>query len=208
MPLEDLPPTIKNHILKSANFDDHQNKPNTFSVTELLYCIRKSYLKRISPKPATLEQAYNLYRGKVFDQLWTPLFRHNQVRATYRCKNIPITISGKYDFLDEDGCLVDLKTAKSLFYINEPGHEYVQQVRFYAWLNSIDKAKIVYVDFGDAKVFPVEVGDCQQLLDELESKAAQLYYALKFNRAPAKNPLTQAWLCSKCDYKTECDQNA
>jgi CRISPR-associated exonuclease Cas4 len=207
--LEDLPKPIKDHIIKSSSFDDYVNKPNTYSLTELLYCIRKAYFKRIIPKQMTLEQAFNLYRGKVFDNLWTPLFRHNQVRSTYRCKSIPITISGKYDFIDENGVLVDLKTAKSLYYINEPGYEYIQQVRFYAWLNSIEKAKIVYIDFGDAKVFDVEVGNCEQLLEELETKASQLYYALKNCKAPEKTTfISQAWLCQKCDYKTECDNCA
>ena len=206
MPLQDLPQPIKEHILKTANMEDYISKPNTYSVTELLYCIRKTYYKRKNPKQATLEQAYNLYRGKIFDQLWTPLFRHNQVRSTHRCKNIPITISGKYDFIDENGYLVDLKTAKSLYYINEAGPEYIKQVRFYAWLNSIEKAKIVYVDFGDAKVFEVEVGNCNDLIEELERKAAQLYYALRNNVAPEKNPLTQAWLCKTCDYQEECNK--
>jgi hypothetical protein len=208
MPLEVLPQPIKDHIIKNANFDDYIGKPNTYSVTELLYCTRKTYFKRTQPKPTTLEQAFNLYRGKVFDNLWTPLFRHNQVRSTYRCKNIPITISGKYDFIDENGVLVDLKTAKSLYYINEPGHEYIQQVRFYAYLNSIEKARILYVDFGDAKAFDVEVGDCQQLLTDLESKAAELYFALKNKCPPPKTVnISQMWLCQKCDYKQECDQH-
>lgn len=206
MTLEALPQPIKDQILRSANFDDYIGKPNTYSVTELLYCVRKSYYKRTQPRPMTLEQAFNLYRGKVFDNLWTPLFKHNQVRSTYRCRNIPITISGKYDFIDENGVLVDLKTAKSLYFINEPGPEYVKQVRFYAWLNSIQKAKILYIDFGDCKVFDVEVGDCQELLDELETQATKLYNALKDNKPPERSLLMPNWLCKCCDYKQECSQ--
>ncbi len=204
MTLEDLPEPIKNHILKTANYDDYIGKPNTYSVTELLYCIRKAYFKRTKPKHASLEQAYNLYRGKVFDQLWTPLFIHNQVRTTYRCKKIPITISGKYDFLTQDGILTDLKTAKSLYFINEPSPEYVAQVRFYAYLNSIEKAQIIYVDFGDCKVFPVEVGDCTSLLEELDVKATQLYYALQLKQPPEKPTTLHTWLCQKCEYSQEC----
>jgi len=206
MTLEQLPQPIKDHILRNANFDDYVGKPNTYSVTELLYCVRKSYFKRTQPKPMKLEQAFNLYRGKAFDNLWTPLFKHNQVRATYRCRNIPITISGKYDFLDENGVLVDLKTAKSLYFINEPGPEYVKQVRFYAWLNSIQKARILYIDFGDAKAFDVDVGDCTELLNELETQAAKLYNALQENKPPERSIIIAEWLCKCCDYKEECNQ--
>lgn len=204
MTICDLPKPIQQHILKTVNFDDYVGKPNTYSITELLYCIRKAYYKRTNPKPLQLEQAYNLYRGKVFDDLWSPLFRHNQVRATYRCKNVPITISGKYDFIDENGVLTDLKTAKSLYSINEPSKEYTKQVRFYAYLNSIDKAQIVYIDFGDCKVFPIEVGDCTSLLEEIEVKATQLYYALKLKQPPEKPTITHTWLCQKCEYSQEC----
>lgn len=206
MTLEDLPQPIKNHILRKVNDTDYHGKPNTYSLTELLYCIRKAYYKRTDPQPLTIDQAYNIYRGKIFDDLWSPLFRHNQVRATYRCRTVPVTISGKYDFLTDDGILTDLKTAKSLYFINEPSPEYKNQVRFYAYLNSIDRAQILYVDFGDAKVFPVEVGDCTDLFTELEVKAAQLYYALQQNEPPEKPLITHEWLCQKCEYQTQCNQ--
>lgn len=206
MPLEDLPKPIKDHILKNANFDDYIAKPNTYSVTDLLYCLRKTYFKKFNPKPITLESAFNLYRGKVFDNLWTPLFKHNQVRCTHRIKNYPITISGKYDFIDDKGILTDLKTAKSLFYINEAGPEYVKQVRFYAYVNAIEKAQILYVDFGSVKVFPVEVGDCTELISELESKAILLWGAIQKGKPPQRCPTTPEWLCSKCEFKEECEE--
>lgn len=208
MPLEDLPQPIQDQILKSANFDDYTAKPNTYSVTDLLYCLRKTYFNKVNPKPKTLESAFNLYRGKVFDNLWTPLFKHNQVRCTHRVKNYPITISGKYDFIDEKGILTDLKTAKSLYFINEPGQEYVKQVRFYAYLNAVEKAQILYVDFGSVKVFPVEVGDCTELINELENKAIILWSALEKKQPPIRCPDTPEWLCKKCEHKEECNHDA
>ena len=206
MPLDDLPQPIKDHILRNANGEDYHSKPNTYSLTELLYCTRKAYYRRTCPKPTELESAFNMYRGKVFDNLWSPLFQHNQVRTTHRCRNIPITISGKYDFLTTDNILTDLKTTKSLYFVNEPSEEYKTQVRFYAWLNSIDKAQIVYIDFGDCKVFPVEVGDCTQLLEDLERKAEVLYFALRDKTVPYKPLTSPEWLCKKCEYKEECGQ--
>lgn len=204
MTLEDLPQPIKDEILKKANENDYQNKPHTYSITELLYCIRKAYFKRTHPKPLTIQQAFNIYRGQIFDHLWTPLFKHNQVRCTYRCRNIPITISGKYDFLTVDDVLTDLKTAKTLYYINKPSPEHVMQVRFYAWLNSIEKAQIIYIDFGNCKVFPVEVGDCTKLLDDIEAKATILYWALQRGQPP-KEQATPEWLCKTCEYAEECE---
>jgi CRISPR/Cas system-associated exonuclease Cas4 (RecB family) len=210
MPLEDLPIPIKEYILKNANGEDYYNKPNTYSLTELLYCTRKSFYKRTIPQKTTLESAFNMYRGRLFDKEWSPLFRHNQVRSTYRCKNIPVTISGKYDFLTEDNeghpILVDLKTTKSLYYVTEPSEEYKTQVRFYAYLNSIDHAQILYIDFGDCKKFDVEVGDCSKLFEDLEAKATQLYFALKTGKVPAKENGTPTWMCKTCDYNKQCGE--
>jgi predicted RecB family nuclease len=201
--LDDLPQPIKDEILHRINDEDYRNKPNTYSITELLYCIRKSYYRRINPKPIALKSAFNLYRGQIFDNLWCKLFTHNQVRATYRCKNIPITISGRYDFLTTDNVLTDLKTIKNLYFVKEPSPEYVTQIRFYAWLNSIEKAQILYIDFGGCKIFPVEVGDCNQLLIDIENKAQTLYNALKKEQPPTKNCLE--WLCKECEYTEECN---
>lgn len=203
-PLEDLPQPIKDEILRKANGEEYKNKPHTYAVTELLYCLRKAYFKRTNPKPLSLKQAFNIYRGKIFDQLWTPLFRHNQVRCTYRLKNVPITISGKYDFLTEEGKVTDLKTAKTLFYINEPSSEYIKQVRFYGYCNALEKAQILYIDFGDCKLFPVEVGDCTQLLQELEEKATLLFWALQKGKAPEKTSV-ETWMCENCEYQEECN---
>jgi CRISPR/Cas system-associated exonuclease Cas4 (RecB family) len=206
MPLDDLPQEIKDHIMRTVGNDDgYQEKPNTYSLTTLLYCIRKGYYRKTHPKPLSLESAYNIYRGKLFDEKWSPLFRHNQVRSTYRCKSVPVTISGKYDFLTcENGVYIvtDLKTTKSLQYINEPSPEYAKQVKFYAYLNSLQQAQLIYIDFGNAKKFTINVGDVQPLLDELETKAQQLYIAYTTKQPPPKE---QSWLCTYCEYQTECN---
>lgn len=204
MPLSDLPDPIKDHILNRTNNEEYTTQQNSYSVTELLYCQRKAYYKRTQPKPQTLESAFNLYRGKVFDNLWSPLFKRNQIRCTHRVPGYPISISGKYDFLTEDGTVTDLKTTKSLYFVNGASEEYQKQVRFYAYCNALSKAQIVYIDFGDCKVFPVEVGDCTQLIQELEGKAIQLWSALQTGRAPVKSLAVHDWLCKNCEYSKEC----
>jgi hypothetical protein len=208
MPITDLPQTIKDHILNKVNCYNtpYQHMPNGYTITELLYCIRKSYCIRtnLTKKSLNIESAYNIYRGNVFDDLWSPLFKRNQIRCTHRIKGFPICISGKFDWLDGD-TVTDLKTAKTLYFINEPSEEYKKQVRFYAYCNAFEKAQIVYVDFGDCKVFPVEVGDCSQLIAEIEAKAIQLWTALNQKKAPEKNPLTPQYQCDYCEFKKDCE---
>lgn len=200
--ISDLPKPIRDHILAKVNAE-YRSMPNTFNLTELLYCLRKAYFHRVDPKPFALEAAWNIYRGELLDEVWTPLFQRYQVRCTYRCKNVPAVIVGKFDFLDENGVLTDLKTAKTLYYINEPKVEHVKQVRFYAWCNAVQKAQLIYADFGDVKVFPVEVGDCSDLLRELEESVSCLYLALQKGCPPDSHG--PEWMCRNCEYQDECE---
>ena len=205
---DDWPQKIKYDILNYVNSSVHPDKPNTYSLTRLLTCVRKTYYSKVNPKPVTdVKRAWPLFIGRLLDERWTPLFANNQVRTTWRCRNVPITISGKYDYLDENNVLTDLKCIKTLYYVkqnNAPSIEYVKQVRFYAYLNSLEHAQIQYIGLdGEAKVFSVEVGDCTDLLNELEDKAAKLYMALLTKEPPAKE---QGWICQYCDYQQECQQ--
>jgi hypothetical protein len=202
--LEDLPVPIKNAILNNVN-SFYERKNNTFSVTELLGCLRVSYFRRTNPKKLDINQAYAMYRGNIFDDIWCRLFRFSQVRCTYRCKNVPVTISGKYDFIDENGVLTDLKTVRTLYYIQEAKETHKDQVRFYCYCNSIEKAQILYVDFGDCKKIPVEIKmeDCLALLEKLETKATLLFWALRRGKPPEKTDV-EAWMCKRCQFKLEC----
>lgn len=207
MVLADLPRAIQEHILAQVN-DEYTYSNNSFNLTELLYCLRKAYFSRTQKKPLGLESAWFIYRGSMLDEAWTPLFRRNQVRCTYRLKNAPAVIVGKYDFLDGENSdtIYDLKTTKSLHFINEAKEEHIKQVRFYAWLNAIPKARLLYVDFGDVKAFDVEVGDCSDLLYELDGKATKLYWALQKGKPPEDSG--PKWMCKEgvCEYYEECQK--
>lgn len=219
MGLNDLPSIVKKHIVSSVNREKegyYTVKDNEIHVTELLYCIRKSYFKRTIPKSILLKGAYNMWRGQELDEAWTPLFPDNQQRCTYRIQGIPVTIVGKYDFIDpEDGAIGDLKTVKNLYYcISAPKMEHVKQIRFYAYLNAISKAKLIYMDYGDCVKHDVSVTDseCLEVIRNLEITARVLYQALVNKTPPEVYPSEERkWLCGEgeeweCEYFRECKQ--
>lgn len=209
---ETLPNPIKEMMLKQADNDTYEPMPNSYAITTLLYCLRKRYFQQTLPKKLTeLKTAVNFYRGNLWDRNLTGLFKRNQVRSTYRCRNVPISISGKFDFLTEDGVITDLKCPATLYYVKKDGQpsiHYKKQVLFYAYCNAINKAQIMYWDGSECLIYPVEVTDenCRELIDELESKAMILWSAFQRGKAPAKNVCNpEPWECrSGCDFKTEC----
>jgi hypothetical protein len=211
LPLEDLPQPIKELILTACNFDDYEPLPNSYSITEIIYCIRKIYFRHTLPKKSIdLKSASNFFRGNLWDRTFTSQFKRNQIRSTYRCKNVPISISGKFDFIDEKGVLTDLKSPATLFFVKregKPSTQYEKQVRFYCYTNAISKGQIMYYDGADCIKYPVEVTEenCHELIQEIEHKAKLLYHARQTGEAPTKeqsNP--EEWECNCCEYLIEC----
>jgi len=122
LPLEDLPQPIKDSILNEQNNDNYEAMPNSYAITDLLYCLRKKFYQKTQPKkPLDLETAVHFHRGNLWDKDFCSKFKRNQIRCTYRCKNIPISISGKFDFLDENNIITDLKSPAELFYVEQAG---------------------------------------------------------------------------------------
>lgn len=209
MGLEDLPLPIREHITQTVGAD-YPVRPGSYHVTELLYCMRKSWLRRVHPeeRKEDLGRDYNLYRGRLFDKAWTPLFRRHQIRVTHRIPGGPVIV-GNWDFI-YDGAVWDLKTIKNMFFIkksNEPHEADVRQVQFYTWMENMTQARLAYVDLGDALVFPVESSEeaLVENLRHLESRALTLHNLLEAKRPPDPEGLSNTWECGYCEMKPHCD---
>lgn len=210
--LENLPQPIKDMLLKKANDDSYEPMPNNFSITDLLYCIRKKYFQKTLPKKQVdLKSANNFFRGNLWDNVFCSQFKRNQIRCTYRCRNIPISISGKFDFLDENNILTDLKSPSDLYYVittNKTSESYRKQVLFYCYCNAIPQGQVMYWDGSKCLKIPVEVTEenCKQLIEEVESKAFLLWFALEHNKPPAREVCSpEDWECKYCSYQEDCN---
>lgn len=211
MPLEDLPQPIKDHIFAQCNQDDYEPMQNCYSITEVLYCLRKCRLKRTNPhKPITdLKTANNFYRGNTHDRNFTSLFKRNQIRCTYRCRNVPRTVSGKFDFIDENGILTDLKSPASLYYVKQYGisSSYTKQIIFYCYNNSIPQGQYLGYDGGDALKIPIDVSEekCREVINEVEGRVAILFASEQTGKLPTKAQSTpEKWECP-CEYSEYCE---
>jgi len=127
---ENLPVPIVSHIRDSLTVRHVQ--PHTFHVTELIRCLRLAWYKRTYPEQVkwSIKSLLNIYRGSVFDDRWTPLFKVHQ--KNYRVKRRGVVITGTFDFLYE-GFIYDLKlptvaTYKKIF---GAGQIYRRQVQAY-----------------------------------------------------------------------------
>lgn len=201
--LELLPQPVKDHVIKKAN-QEYELKDTRFSVSELVYCLRKPFFRRKYPIPVNLTKAWYFFRGKLFHEAFANLFPRNEVPVTHRIKGTPIVISGRLDVMHE-GQVIEFKTTNSLKYTNEVKPEHRMQAAFYAWCQGLDKATVIYLDLNTAKKFEVTVNERD--IETLEKIASTLYEAIKTGIPPvALNK--QDWECSAkyCDYFDRCDK--
>ena len=217
MTLEDLPETMKQHLAKKTvrdkTYADHR-----FGVTELLGCDRKLWFRRRLPKPISLNMMYIFNRGMLWDTEYTEIYERNQVRVTHRVPNSPVVISGRLDFIDDDGAVTDLKTTENLYFIRKNGAkpDNVSQVLFYCWCEGIDKARLIYMTLSDAETVDVDATYERQVenLERLEKRALASYDNLQHDAPPMMDDLhaPDYWECCykkagrevKCEYFSEC----
>ena len=194
----DLPDPILQHIREVVE-KEYEYSDERIHVIELCGCLLKAFLQRKIPIEKDFNRLWYIYRGLIFDELWTRRFERNQIRVTHRIRGGP-TIVGRIDFI-HDGKIYELKTINTVRRIDEPLEHHVKQVRFYAYCENVNKAVIIYVSFDGYKCFEVDCSDefTIPVVEEFEQKAMKLYRALKNNQPPEPEDIP-SWVCKYCEY--------
>jgi hypothetical protein len=121
--LKHLPKPIREYLLQSVS--KRPVFPHVYHVSSLIGGARKLYYKRMFPKDSVdLKNAWGMFRGNTFDELFTRLFEVNQ--KSYVVQREDISIVGTLDFVYFDKeCgerfLCDLKMPKSILHKKESG---------------------------------------------------------------------------------------
>lgn len=208
MGIESLPEPIRKRVMSVVD-RDKEYEDNRISVTELTRCLRKSYFIRKLGEEIGLQQAWYFYRGILFDEDLTSRFPKNQIRITHRIRNTPILISGRLDFIYE-GAVWDLKTTDGLYFVDRDGAktEHIEQVKFYAVNEALNKAALCYISLGGASIFEFDISpeEAEEITETFEKRAKDLYTSLTNNSPPERDEgRTKAhWECKLCQYADKC----
>jgi len=201
---ENLPAPIVLHLQGAITARFAQ--PHVFHVTELVYCLRKAWYRRVYPERVewSVRSLWNIYRGSAFDEKWTSLFEIHQ--RNYRVESQGVTITGTLDFVYDDGggpVLYDLKMPVNveLKKIYGAGLGYRRQVQAYL---ALAHANGEMVDVNRARVLmvgsDVVVEDVPEWVDMLDTylrpRALALDAALRVG-SPAGLPMAEEeWECT------------
>lgn len=208
MGLESLPMPIIDRVMSVVN-RDKEFENNRISVTELTRCLRKSFYIRKHGEKIGLQQAWYFYRGILFDEDLTSRFPQNQKRITHRIMGTPILISGRLDFIHEK-TVWDLKTSDGLYFVDRDGPkpDHVEQVKFYAINEALDKAALCYISMGGAAIFEFDITpeEAVEIVERFENRAKDLYTSLINNIPPVREDgrTQKHWECGLCQYAERC----
>lgn len=182
--------------------------PNLFHISGIVYCLGKEYYSRTIAmnKEADIEGQFNMFRGRVFDGLYSPLFELNQNTEVITRDNISLT--GTYDFV-YDGYLWDLKIPKSIYYKKKSGagQGYIRQVKAYLAMNhfnnkllDINKAYILMIAGDGILRTEVDADNDKEFLDWLFKRA----FALRDDINSSEPDKIREFDCP--EEKWECDE--
>jgi CRISPR/Cas system-associated exonuclease Cas4 (RecB family) len=201
--------------------ESKQKELGRYYPSEIGGCLRKVWFSYKQPKETPKElkrifEAGNImhdFVAKVLQSEKNPEVELIQSEVPFKVDNLGFVISGRIDDLllvkkEDKKVLVEVKSCKSLHYVDKPSPSYVSQLQFYMWALRIHDGVILYVEKNtlNSKVFtiPYDEKHAQDILGRFK----KLDERLREDRLPepeAKMDRELNWMCRFCDWKKECD---
>ena len=193
--------------IKKKRFDIEDN---TYHVTEIVSCLRRSYHKR---KNSYSEDDYYIWRKFCGSSLHRALtyatssWRELQVKMKIRIDSEIVFLIGYVDNYDPElGKIYDHKTTRFLNWQQKngiiPRESDILQIRIYGTILKnvygipVNNLILLYCDDSNWPI-PYEV-PLEDLTDWITERVKLLHNSLKNEKPP---PLEETWLCSKCEFK-------
>ena len=210
----DIPDGITSFLERKSGIFSN-NKPPTYSVTEIIRCLRKSFYEKTSKKRKSRKSLDNLWptvRGDLLHQM-TAAYDWNELDMDFQ---IPLgngnlgTISGRLDMYDwKTKTIIDLKTTKDVYSQAEKGtipkKEDISQIQCYGTIFSniipIQELVLVYADLNDMLAFRIANEDKTWWLKD---RILELEHAIN-DKIPPKQEVSK--LCHFCKFFNQCNPN-
>jgi hypothetical protein len=186
-----LPKEILQKIFKE--FSNSEFKENSYGVTELLYCLRQSYYRRIKIDYPTLTEIFKLVRGHMFHKFFGSEFEIRELRLEKDFGDFKIV--GIADA--SNGNLYEFKSVTRLPSMYYPQH--ALQIQAYDTLNDLKAKRLILVYFTMNNFVWFEIPK-KDVTDWLKYRASKLHLALKEGKPPDMEPT----LCGWCPFRLDC----
>lgn len=208
----DIPAGILSFLEQKSGISRNE-KTQSYSVTDMVCCLRKSFYEKSSKKRKTSKVLENLWpsvRGDLLHQM-TKAYNWNELDMDFQ---IPLgngklgTITGRLDMYDwKTKTIIDLKTTKDVYSQAEEGtipkKEDILQIQCYGTIFSniipIEELVLVYADLNDMIAFRIAIEDKTWWLKE---RILELEKAI-IDKNPPQREISK--LCHFCKYLNQCN---
>ncbi len=189
--------------------------PNTYSVSTLVNCLRKSYYKKSYNKngkaydDSVVEKLWPTVRGNLLHQI-TRAYKWHELDMEY---DIPLgngkiaTVSGRLDMYDwRNKTIIDLKTTKDILSQAEkniiPRQEHIVQIQCYGTIFSdvipIENLVLVYADLNNMLSYKIVNEDKTWWMRD---RILEIEKSITKNQPPIREI---SKLCYFCNYQNQC----
>lgn len=194
-------------VIKSLRRFEHTKERNSYSVGEVVDCLRRAYFERKEPPENpyyTLKTLLSMKRGKLFEGLlnsthWQEL--DGSLEFVVDKENVKLM--GRIDAYDPDKLeIIELKSTKIFPHTKLPRKKNVLQLQCYGTIFEtivgVKELTLVYVDMDVFRKYSVPFADKR---DWLEGRIQILHRAVRELTPPKEE---HSFACSYCLHRNKC----
>ncbi len=184
-------------------------------------CLRKTWFKYKKPKKTSPDSLRRFEVGNMIHEFINEVLESNnneniellENEFSCRLKRKDYTISGRIDNIlmikpEEEPCLMEVKSTKSLENCKEPSESHLIQLMFYMHSTEIHNGILLYLQKDNLQAKAFEVDYDEEKAQEILNRFDKLHKCLKEDEVPepeAKQDSESEWKCRYCEYREECD---
>lgn len=209
----DIPAGILSFLEQKSRISKSQ-KTKTYSVTEIIGCLRKPFYQKLDSKKLVgqyeiVENMWPTVRGKLLHEM-SKAYKWNELDIEFDIllgEGRVGTVSGRLDMYDwKTRTIIDLKTTKDVYSQAEnntiPKDDHILQIQCYGTIFSniipIENLVLLYADLNDMIAFRVPSQDKTWWLKE---RILELEKSISEKKPPTRE-ISKA--CNFCKYKNMC----
>lgn len=201
--------------------EERQKEIGRYYPSEIGSCLRKVWFSYKQPKGTEADLIRVFEAGNILHDFVVRVLKSEknpevdllQTEVPFRMNVEDFIISGRIDDLllvkqNSEKMLVEVKSTKSLHYIDKPLPHNLLQLQLYMYATGVHKGALLYIEKNTlhSKSFNVDY-DEKVALDLIE-RFKKLHSYFKEDEVPApeaKRNREMNWMCTYCEYRTECD---
>jgi CRISPR/Cas system-associated exonuclease Cas4 (RecB family) len=188
--------------------------------SEIASCLRKLWYSYKQPKDTPMDAVKVFEVGNLLHDFMAEVLRSErnpeiellQSELPFELREKGFIVSGRVDDVlivraDQRKLLVEVKSTKSLYYLEKPSPQHVMQLQLYMHATGIHDGAVVYVEKNtlQAKEFFMKYDSA--VAERALRRFAALHEALGSSKIPVpearlKKPMN--WMCKTCDWRDEC----